>query len=204
MTTCRFFFPIFRLKLSCILIPKIEMPTTIEIKAFCKSPEKARETLRAHHANFRGTEKQIDTYFHSKTGRLKFREGGTEKQLILYQRENQKGVKESQISLYKTSPDSSLKEILEKSIGTTCIVEKTREIYSIENVVFHIDQVKGLGNFLEIEAIDMNANISKDKLQEQCNYYIKLLEINAKDLVAESYSDLLQQNNLFNQIFIEE
>ena len=180
------------------------MPTNIEIKAYCKDQDKVREILKSHNAEYKGTDHQVDTYFHSRTGRLKLREGNIENNLIHYVRENQKGSKESKVSLYKTTPESSLKEILEKSMGTKCVVDKQREIYFIDNVKFHVDTVQGLGTFVEIEAIDTDGSISKEKLQEQCNYYIKLLEINAKDLISESYSDLLQQNSLFNQIFIEE
>lgn len=180
------------------------MPTNIEIKARCKNQDKVREILKAHQADYKGTDHQIDTYFDVKRGRLKLREGNIENNLIHYLRENKKGSKESKVSLYKTQADSSLKEVLEKSIGSKCVVDKQREIYFIENVKFHVDTVKDLGTFVEIEAIDTDDSISKEKLQEQCNYYIKLLEINAKDLISESYSDLLQQNSLFNQIFIEE
>nr|WP_320118538.1 class IV adenylate cyclase [uncultured Marinifilum sp.] len=180
------------------------MPLTVEIKAYCKNQDKIRNILKENKAIFKGTDHQIDTYFHSKTGRLKLREGNIENNLIYYVRENTKVSKQSKVTLYETKPKSTLKAILEKSIGTKCVVDKQREIYFIDNVKFHLDTVKNLGDFIEIEAIDIDNNIPKDKLQEQCNYYIKLLEINAKNLISHSYSDLLQQNSLFNQIFIEE
>ncbi|NOU59393.1 class IV adenylate cyclase [Marinifilum caeruleilacunae] len=180
------------------------MPITVEIKAHCKNQDRVREILLAHNAEFKGTDRQIDTYFHAKLGRLKLREGKIENNLIHYFREDKKTSRESKVSLYKTDPESSLKEILEKSMGTRCVVDKEREIYFIDNVKFHIDNVNGLGKFVEIEAIDTDGSIAKDKLQEQCNYYIKLLEINAKDLISQSYSDLLQQNSLFNQILADE
>ena len=180
------------------------MPLTVEIKAFCKNQDRVRNILKINNANFKGVDHQIDTYFHSKSGRLKLREGKIENNLIHYIREDTKTSRESKVSLYKTHSNSNLKEILEKSMGSQCVVEKRREIYFIDNVKFHIDNVKGLGKFVEIEAIDTNGKIPKQKLQEQCNFYIKLLEINAKDLISQSYSDLLQQNSLFSQILVEE
>ena len=72
------------------------------------------------------------------------------------------------------------------------VVDKKREIYFIDNVKFHIDKVKGLGNFIEIEAIDKTGKIGKKKLLEQCNYYIKLFGIKNTDLLSNSYSDLLK------------
>jgi len=180
------------------------MSINIEIKARCCDLSKIREILKTQKAEFKGVDHQVDTYFHSKNGRLKLREGNIENNLIHYERENTPGSKESRFTLYKTKPDSNLKNILGKALGNKCIVEKDREIYFIDNVKFHLDTVEKLGTFVEIEASNMNHNYTKDKLQEQSNFYIKLLQINPKDFISESYSDLLQQNNLFSQILIEE
>ncbi|PKQ66104.1 hypothetical protein BZG01_12135 [Labilibaculum manganireducens] len=180
------------------------MPTNIEIKAYCENKEKIRKILLSIGAGCNGTDHQTDTYFHSKSGILKFKEGSIENMLIHYIREDKKGSNESQVHLYSTNPDSTLKEILTQTLGTRSVVEKTREIYAIDNVTYHIDTVKGLGDFVEIIAKNNDGSISIDKLREQCNQYIKILEINAKHLISESYSDLLQQNNLFSQILVDE
>jgi predicted adenylyl cyclase CyaB len=180
------------------------MPTCIEIKAYCKNKQSLKEILLAKGAKLQAIDHQIDSYFHSKSGRLKLREGNVDNHLIHYIREDKKACKTSKIVIYESKADSSLKEILEKTVGKKCVVDKIREIYQIDNVIFHIDTVKGLGDFVEIEATDANEAIPSEKLQEQCEQYIKILEINAKDLLAESYSDLLQQNQLFNQILVEE
>ena len=78
-----------------------------------------------------------------------------------------------------------------KSLGILTIVNKKRDIYFIENVKFHIDDVDNLGSFVEIEAIDYEGNFRKDELLKQCNYYLSLFNINNKDLIDVSYSDLL-------------
>ena len=75
------------------------------------------------------------------------------------------------------------------------VVDKQREIYFIDNVKFHIDQVEGLGSFVEIEAIDATGQLGIEKLRQQCDYYIALLEINPEDLVETSYSNLLLNRN---------
>ena len=77
------------------------------------------------------------------------------------------------------------------ALHSMVVVKKKREIYFIENVKFHLDDVNGLGTFVEIEAIDSAGSLEKERLLEQCNYYLKLFEIKNEDLVAESYSDLL-------------
>ncbi len=77
-----------------------------------------------------------------------------------------------------------------------CVVEKQREIYFIKNVKFHLDAVKDLGNFVEIEAIDRGGSIGKKQLYEQCVYYLQLFGISDNDLVSVSYSDLLMNQKL--------
>lgn len=180
------------------------MLINIEIKAHCSNLDKVRDILISANAESKGVDHQTDTYFNSKKGHLKLREGNIENNLIHYERENKEGSKESKFTLYKTKPDSSLKTILEVALGNKCTVEKKREIYFIKNVKFHLDTVKDLGQFLEIEASNKDNDLTKDKLQEQCNYYIKLLQINAKDFISGSYSDMIQSNNLFSQILIDE
>lgn len=163
----------------------------IEIKARCNNPAKIRKILKSKRAAFRGKDHQTDTYFKVPNGRLKLREGDTENYLIYYQRQNKKGPKQSDVILFKSSSEPSLKEILSKSLGILVVVDKQREIYFIGNVKFHIDDVKGLGSFVEIEAIDKDCSIGKNKLLQQCKGYMNLFGITHKDLISISYSDLL-------------
>ena len=71
------------------------------------------------------------------------------------------------------------------------MVNKTRKIYFIGNVKFHFDVVAGLGNFVEVEAIDTDGAIGIQKLQEQCKYYADYLELTQSDFIKHSYSDML-------------
>lgn len=163
----------------------------IEIKARCADQNRVREILKSHQAEFKGVDHQIDTYFNVAHGRLKFREGNIENYLIFYDRENIEGPKQSNVILFSSDPKSTLKEILAKSLGKLAVVDKQREIYFIKNVKFHLDNVIGLGTFVEIEAIDKDDSIGKEKLREQCDFYLGLFGIQNKDLLADSYSDLI-------------
>ncbi len=167
----------------------------VEIKARCKTQAKIIEILSQNHAEFKGTDHQIDTYFKVPHGRLKLREGSIENYLIFYERSNQEGPKQSKVVLFKNEPDSSLKEILTRSLDTLVIVDKEREIYFIENVKFHIDRVKDLGTFMEIEARDPKGTIGEEELLAQVEKYRSLFEITDSDLVSLSYSDLLRAQN---------
>lgn len=164
----------------------------IEIKARCADPTPIINFLTKHQADFRGEDHQIDTYFHTQNGRLKLREGNIEHSLIYYERPDQKGPKASEIILI-TRPPEEIKALLEKTNGVKVVVDKRRRIYFIENVKFHIDRVQGLGNFVEIEAIDQDGSIGPEKLLEQCNYYLRAFRIPEKDLLTASYSDMLLQ-----------
>lgn len=163
----------------------------VEIKARCADQDHVRNYLKSHEATFKGTDHQIDTYFKVAQGRLKLREGKIEDHLIHYDRPNQQGPKQSQVTLYKTEPGASLKDILSKALGILVVIDKQREIYFINNVKFHVDTVKGLGTFMEIEAIDSDGNLGSEKLYDQCQHYLKAMGIDDKDLISESYSDLL-------------
>ena len=166
-------------------------PTNIEIKATCENSYYIEKVLAERQAQFIGVDHQIDTYFVTPNGRLKLREGNIENNLIFYERSDQVGPKQSDIILYRSEAVPTLKTLLEKSMGIKVVVDKQRKIFFLENVKFHIDEVKGLGHFVEIEAIDEDGSIGIEKLEEQCRFYMELFEISATDLVAVSYSDLM-------------
>jgi adenylate cyclase class 2 len=163
----------------------------IEVKAKCDNLSRVRNILKKQKADFKGLDHQIDTYFRTSSGRLKLREGNIENYLIYYEREDKESPKKSKVALYKHEPGSSLKELLSKSLGVLAIVDKKREIYFIGNVKFHLDKVKDLGSFIEIEAIDNFGNMGVERLAQQCQFYVSLFKVREEDLVSCSYSDLL-------------
>ena len=163
----------------------------VEIKAICNDREKIRRILLERNAKFIGLDHQVDTYFRSSSGRLKLREGNIENNLIWYQRPDQAGPKTSHCVLYKTEKDSALKAILHDAMGVMVVVDKEREIYFIDNIKIHLDQVKGLGTFLEIEAQSEEGDKSEELLNSQCVQLMDELGIRNEDLVNKSYSDLL-------------
>ena len=167
----------------------------VEIKAFVNDPSFVRIYLVKHNATFKGTDEQTDTYFNVTTGRLKLREGNIENNLIFYSRSNQAGPKSSHFNLVKIEDAMGLKEVLEKACGIKMIVRKKREIYYINNVKFHIDEVPGLGSFIEIEAGNILVDKPESELLEQCNFYLKEFGIKEDELIAESYSDLMMKVN---------
>ncbi len=163
----------------------------VEIKAKCLDASFIRNYLLSNHAEYKGVDEQTDTYFNVQYGRLKLREGNIENNLIYYERANQAGPKNSLFHLVKVEDATGLKEALKKSIGIKVIVKKRREIYFIKNVKFHLDEISGLGSFVEIEAGNMLADLTQAQLKEQCDHYLREFGIKNEDLVALSYSDML-------------
>jgi predicted adenylyl cyclase CyaB len=164
----------------------------IEIKARCFHPEKVEAFLLLNGARFVGLDHQKDTYFHVPVGRLKLRQGNIENTLIYYNRPNQQGPKQSDFSLSQVTDGVAMEQLLGKALGVKVVVDKHRKIFFINNVKFHIDEVPGLGSFVEIEAGNRtDLSLTIDVLKEQCDYYMKAFGIAGEDLIQHSYSDML-------------
>ncbi len=162
----------------------------VEIKARYEDHSRVRNILKKNNALFGGEERQIDVYFNSPRGRLKLRIGTEESFLVYYIRDNIKGIKPSEYFLYKTNESNKLEELLRIALGELVTVEKNREVYFIDNIKFNIDDVKGLGKFIEIEAITNNPD-EIEHMDEIVRSYVKLFEIKESDIQSHSYSDLL-------------
>ncbi|MBI5858794.1 MAG: class IV adenylate cyclase [Sphingobacteriales bacterium] len=168
----------------------------VEIKAKCNDASFIRNYLLTHGADFKGTDEQTDTYFNVLNGRLKLREGNIENNLIWYERTNQAGPKKSHFNLVKVEDAKGLKNALANANGVKVVVKKRREIYYIGNVKFHIDEVPGLGSFVEIEAGNRLADLLPEELKKQCDFYLKELGIKEEDLVEVSYCDMLLEKTI--------
>lgn len=166
-------------------------PINAEIKARCPDPAFVRQYLLEQGARFAGTDHQCDTYFNTRNGRLKLREGNIENNLIYYERQNDAGPKTSAFTLTPVTDAAALKYSLEQALGVLKVVEKTREIYYIGNVKFHVDELKSLGYFVEIEACSTGTAFTAEALHAQCTSYMEQLHILPEHLLTHSYSDMI-------------
>jgi predicted adenylyl cyclase CyaB len=160
-----------------------------EFKARLNNEQRVREALKRLDARFIGTDHQIDTYFRVPSGRLKVREGRIENALIFYRRANVRRARQAAVEMMLLPRRNSLRTILARSLGTLAVVDKRREIYFVKNVKIHLDRVHRLGKFLEVEAISRTGDVKK--IRSQAGQFQKLFGITAKDIVAESYCDLI-------------
>ena len=168
------------------------MHLNIEIKARTTRHVAIRQTLQDLSARYVGLDHQVDTYFHCENGRLKLRQGNIEQSLIHYSRSDQAGPKASHVSLFHPQDGTeALKAVLVAAYGIWKVVDKKREIYFVDNVKIHLDEVEGLGTFVEIEAIDSDGSLGQKKLHAQCAHFMTLFEIEAENLLSRSYSDMI-------------
>lgn len=169
-------------------IINVEIKASITEAKYCQ----IESWLLDQGAEYKGEDNQSDHYFNVVEGRLKLRTGNVENSLIFYKRPEVKDLKTSQVTLAKLASDSKdLLQVLNNSLGSKVVVEKTRKIFFIENVKFHLDNVKSLGFFCEIEAISINGEYAEDILKKQCSNYLKELGIDPNQLIDASYSDMI-------------
>lgn len=131
---------------------------------------------------------QKDIYFKVKTGRLKLRIiSGKSADLIFYNRKEQNRKRVSNYVISKTADSRELEVILNKQFERSAIVIKNREIFTNENVRIHLDNVKGLGTFLEIEVIFTDFRKAKNEMKSLIEY----LNLREENFIKTSYSDFL-------------
>lgn len=164
----------------------------IELKAHHESLGTALLACSEIGATAHGEIHQTDTYFHVPAGRLKLREAHPGRcELIFYRRPDVAGPKGCDYTLYPTTPD--IKDFLSEALGVLAVVEKKRQLYLWENVRIHLDEVQGLGAFIEFEAVlPENADPSKDdaKGHQQLVYLMEAFDIAPEKCETGSYLDL--------------
>lgn len=162
-----------------------------EFKARLKNATHVRAMLKRSPARFLGADHQVDTYFCVPSGRLKIREGRIENSLIHYQRTDSAYARRSNVELMLLPRRNSVRAILAGALGVLAVVDKRREIYFVGNVKIHLDRVRGLGTFLEVEAMTRTGDVKK--VRDQASKFQKLFNIPADDIVPQSYSDLMME-----------
>jgi adenylate cyclase, class 2 len=140
---------------------------------------------------------QIDTYFHSRIGRLKLREiregRSCRAELIAYDRPDRASARESRYHVVPVADAAAMRSALESVLAIRAVVRKRRELWMYHNVRVHLDRVEELGSFVEFEAVlgqSANQALSRKRLRKLC----EALSIGPRDQIARSYVDLLTSN----------
>ena len=134
---------------------------------------------------------QRDTFFQVPRGRLKLRENAERcAELIYYERPDQLGPKTSTYTRTPVEDPRTMQELLDKLLGRAAVVAKRREVFWINSSRVHLDNVEGLGSFVELEVVlseeqtDAQGQLIAAELMAQ-------LEIREDQLIAGAYVDLL-------------
>jgi homotetrameric cytidine deaminase len=139
----------------------------VELKAIDPDPARTLERALAAGAEDRGTMRQRDTYFGVRSGRLKLREeepGGAT--LIGYERPDDAAERVSSYRLVPVPDPDALRAALELADGIRVVVAKTRRLLLWETVRIHLDDVEGLGSFVELEAVaDRGSDLERERAQ---------------------------------------
>ena len=137
---------------------------------------------------------QTDTYFRVPHGRLKLREEDTTSHLISYERPDKPVARESHYRLVPVSDPAGLKDALDDALGVLVVVEKSRRLLLCHGVRVHLDEVRGLGSFIEIEAVaDSASDLSAER--RRTSELQDALAITSDRIVAFSYSDELLRSS---------
>ena len=157
------------------------------IKARVIDIETIERLLIQMNARFVGLDKQIDYYFETENGKLKYRQGTIENLITHYKREFRDGIERTTVYRYDKNPSPEQIARLKtekKQIGMT---EKERKIYWLDNIKIHLDQLPDGQCFIEIEAIDRENNFTDEELKRQCMQIKSRLHIHDNDLVKTGY-----------------
>ena len=170
------------------------MPTNIEIKARVHD----MAGLRARAEAISDTPVQVipqeDTFFHTPKGRLKLRQLQPDlAQLVYYERPDQDGPKRSSYHIFVTSDPQGLKTSLSLALGIRGVVRKTRYLYLAGQTRIHLDDVEGLGQFMELEVVLREGQSDADG-QAIAEDLMARLGVRPADLLEGAYMDLLEKS----------
>jgi adenylate cyclase class IV/GNAT superfamily N-acetyltransferase len=139
---------------------------------------------------------QDDTFFRCPSGRLKLRTfSPTSGELIFYQRPTATGPKVSSYLLSTTSTSHTMREALSQALGVVGRVRKRRTLYRVGRTRVHLDDVEGLGHFMEIEVV-LTDGESAQAGHAEADALMARLGIDASQLVEAAYVDLLAATHL--------
>ncbi len=167
----------------------------VELKARRRADVDYLDILSRIGAKPMWTDRQEDAYFLVPSGgRLKLRlEGKGRAELIYYERPNAPGMRESEYVVATLVDAPAVSRALSSALGVSVRVCKHRTLYRLEEVRIHLDDVEGLGDFIEFEApVPLGASPARiAEAREAIELLQEAFGVRSVDIVAESYADLL-------------
>jgi adenylate cyclase, class 2 len=165
------------------------MPQNLEVKARIPSIGKAARLARHLQARPKGILFQRDSYYNIPRGRLKLRIINHRlAELILYSRPDKKGSRYSDYVVLPVIDAVRTQSLCRKAFNKTVEVVKKRRLFLYKNSRIHLDDVRGLGTFIEFEVL-----VTKGKRQAQqlMSFLLAEFSISHSSIISGSYSDML-------------
>lgn len=168
------------------------MDKNLEFKAIAEDQEAIRAACERLGATLKTTSRQIDTYFDVRRGRLKLRENtSTGASLIYYERIDSPKLRESDFRLISLGENKEdLREALTRSLGVFVVVDKRRQVYVHGSSLINVDDLAGIGSFVEIE-VNVEAAGGREQALAEAGLLRGSLGLSQADLIPWSYSDLV-------------
>jgi predicted adenylyl cyclase CyaB len=171
------------------------MARNIELKAVVRDMDGLRRRAEAMSDTPCQVIEQEDTFYYTPRGRLKLRRLGADYgQLVYYLREDNHGLKHSEYSIFETDQPEQLWAILAAAYGVRGVVSKVRSLYLVGQTRIHLDEVQGLGQFMELEVV-MQPEQSDAQGERIAQELMERLGILTGDLIDVAYIDLLEQKS---------
>lgn len=168
------------------------MPANIEIKARAQDLNAIRSRAAALSEALEQVIPQTDTFFFTNHGRLKLRELERERaQLIYYERPDQGGPKRSDYHIFETDAPENLITTLSLALGIRGTIRKTRYLYLVGQTRVHLDDVDGIGQFMELEVV-LNPGQTDAEGQAIAEDLMSKLGVEKSDLLKGAYIDLIE------------
>jgi adenylate cyclase, class 2 len=164
----------------------------IELKAADPDPAASERACRALGAVDGGLLVQRDTYFAVARGLLKLREDVTagSAELIFYLRAREDGTRASSYWRAPASDPPAWRDLLGAAHGVSGIVSKRRRLYLHRNVRIHLDDVEGLGCFVELESVLQVPGEESESEARALAEAIAALGLTGRETVAGGYLEL--------------
>lgn len=163
------------------------MPVNLEIKVKTDSHKEIKNILKNIGAEFQGILKQKDIYYKNKSGLLKLRILQDRFELIRYNRDETGNTRWSNYYVLDIN-GKKVPEFLESLFPVETIVEKKRELWLFDNTRIHLDTVKGLGTFLELETLVIKGRKDAEKRFDKM---VDVLRLDFKGQIRSSYRTLV-------------
>lgn len=163
------------------------MSQNIELKIKLETFNDIFNILKKYDVQKEAVLKQRDIYYKHNDGLLKLRIYSTNGEMIYYKRDESAKDRVSNYQILNVDPKEA-EEFFKYIFETEVEVKKVRFLYLYKNTRIHLDEVEGLGKFLELETVVKG---STEGGIDEFNSVVELLRLDTSKQLKSSYRTIL-------------